>query len=213
MALDSTELTNKVLDAISQNVDGNGLPIPAPTEMQEYCSGIVAALKSAVVSHAPGTITGTTAPGAPLSNGAGSAGIIVITPAPMIAKTTKAMPDSPKIITENTALIQYIGTGLVAFAAGNITGNCTSTPINPGPLVNGAGSAGTIMGLTGVACAGAVAAATGLAGPEMITIYTVIMDYISQNAEVSYAAGTVQGTCPAGGGPLAGGFASGGVIS
>jgi len=212
--LSETELANKLHDALGQKVDGEGLPTEPSAETQEYASGIVAALKAAIVSNLPGTINGVTAAGGPLSAGTGLGGLMVITPGPMLAKTANGFaPPGPTLSSENSAVITYIGTGLVSFAPGNITGQCTSTPVSPGPLANGAGTGGTILGLTGAGCAAAVAAATGSSGPDALKHYTALIEYISDNAEVEYASGSVVGVCPPGGGPLTAGAGIGGTIT
>lgn len=213
--LDETKLAQKIHDALGQKKDGHGNPTPISNQTKNDAAGIVAALKAAVFSNLPGTITGVTAPGSPLTAGAGSGGIMVITPAPAIAKMGVGLPPQavPNASKETTALIQYIGTGLVAFASGNITGTCTNSPTSPGPLTAGAGSNGTITGLTGSACATFVASALGSSGPESIKHYTAIIDYILANAVAAYASGSVVGVCPSGGGPLTAGAGTGGTFS
>lgn len=215
MALNAQELAKKLHDALRQKKDGNGTPTPISDQTLNYAKGIIAALKAAGVSNAPGTIAGVTAPGAPLSAGAGAGGLMVITPAPMIAKTSQGVPPQalPKINLENVAIVQYIGTGLVTFSAGSITGTCTNSPSSPGPLASGAGSGGKIIGLTGAGAVAAVSSATGLTGPDMIKHYTALINYILEEAEVAYPTGSVVGTCPTGGGPLAAGAGTGGTIS
>lgn len=208
------DLANALHNALRQKKDGNGAPTPVSTETQEYASGFIASVKTGIVSHAPGTITGVTAPGAPLVAGAGLGGVIVIASAAlMIAKTSNGIPKAPDIAKENTAVIAYVTTGLVTFAPGNITGTCTSTAMAPGPLTVGAGSMGTIVGLTGAGCLAAVGAAGVPIGPDAIKHYTALIDYLLANAEVTYAPGAVVGVCPVGGGPLAGGTGVGGTIS
>lgn len=213
--LSETELAHKLHNCLSQTSDGYGKPTSVSTETQSYASGIIAALKAAVVSNAPGTISGVCAPGSPLSGGFGVGGLIVMTPAPMIAKTTGGFPglSQPLLSKENVAIVTYLATGLVSFAAGNITGQCTNTAESPGPLTNGAGSGGKIIGITGAAAMAAVIAATGFNGPDMIKHYTALVDYIKDKAEVTYASGSVVGVCPSGGGPLGAGAGTGGTIS
>lgn len=212
--LSETALALKLHEALGQKTDGQGAPTQVSNETQEYASGIIAALKAAIVSNPTGTITGISAPGAPLSAGAGIGGLMVIQPSPMIAKTSNGFaPPGPNLVLENTAVIQYIGTGIITFASGSVTGTCTNTPVSPGPLTNGAASGGTITLLTGVACAAAVAAATGSAGPDMVKHYTALIDYILENAEVSYASGSITAVCPPGGGPITAGTGVGGTIS
>lgn len=212
--LDATALALKIHDALGQKTDGNGAPTKVSKETQEYASGIVAALKAAIFNHLPGTVNGITAPGSPLSLGSAVGGVVVIQPTPMIAKTSNGFaPPGPQLIAENTAVIQYIGTGLVSFAAGSITGTCTNTPVTPGPLILGAGSMGTLVGLTGAGCTAAVIAAIGVGGPDMLKHYTALIDYVLANAEGSYATESVIGTCPTAGGPLTLGAGTGGTFS
>lgn len=212
--LDASALANILHNVIPQKVDGQGKPTSVSGQTQAYAEGIVAALKAAIFSNLPATINGVTAPGAPLASGVGVGGVIVMTPAPMLAKTANGFkPPTPQLIAENTAIIAYIATGLVNFAPGSITGTCTNSPVNPGPLVSGAGSNGMIVGLTGVAALAAVTAALGMVGPNGLSHYNALINYVSANAIGAYAANSVQGVCPPGGGPLAGGFAAGGTFT
>ncbi len=213
--MDQNALAQKIHDALAQKKDGHGAPTPISNQTKNYAAGIVAALKAATFSNLPGTITGVTAPGSPLSGGAGIGGVIVITPAPMIAKSGVGLPPQavPNVAKENTALIQYIGTGLVTFAAGKITGTCTNSPTSPGPLAAGAGTDGMITGLTGAGAVAAVSAALGSTGPDMLKHYDAVINYLLQNAIGTYSSGSVTGTCPAGGGPLTLGSGIGGTFS
>lgn len=213
--LDAVELANKLHGNIIPKIGADGAPLPVSTESQTYAAGVIAALKSAIVSNLPGTINGITAPGSPLSAGSGIGGLIVMTPAPMIAVTTGGFNplSGPDLLKENTAIVTYIATGLVTFAPGNITGQCTSSPTSPGPLANGAGTGGKITALTGAGAFAAVFAALGFLGPDALNHYTILINYILDKAEVTYASGSVTGVCPPGGGPLGGGAATGGTIS
>lgn len=140
---------------------------------------------------------------------------MVITPAPMLAETAQGVTPQaiPKIQLENAAIIQYIGTALVNFAAGGITGTCTNTSSSPGPLAAGAGANGSLVGLTGAGASAAVSAAIGAAGPDMIKHYTALIDYLTANAKATYASGSIVGVCPPGGGPLGAGAGTGGTIA
>src|SRR5690606_31803064 len=130
-----------------------------------------------------------TASGAPLSGGSGIGGTMVITPAAMLAETASGThPQAlPQVQSENSAIIQYIGTALINFAPGSITGTCTNTPTNPGPLAAGAGSNGVLTGITGAGAAAAVASALGSAGPDMLDFYTALINYLILNTTASYA--------------------------
>lgn len=213
--LDSQVLAKALHDVLSQQVDGYGKPTPVSTESMEYASGVVAALKAASVSNAPGTVVGVTSAGSPLTLGAATGGIIVISPGPMIAKVSRVFPPQavPNTSKENTALIAYIGTATVTFAPGSITGNCTSTGVSPGPLANGAGTNGFLVGITGAGAMSAVISALGFTGPGMIRHYQTLINYILAHASVTYASGSVVGVCPATSGPLSAGAATGGTIS
>ena len=210
MPLDAEKLAAKMWDALSSKGDK-----PPSDQIKNYSKGIVAALKAGIVSHLPGTVTGITAAGAPLSAGAATGGLAVLTPAPMLALSCVGVPPvaAANIAKENTAVITYMMTGLINFASGGITGTCTSTPVAPGPLLLGAGANGQITMLTGAGAMAAVMAALGPMGPDAIGLYGAIMDYVMSEAVVTYAAGTVGGTCPAAAGPLALGFAAGGTIA
>lgn len=187
-------------------------PLPPTPQLIEYCGGLIDALKAGTVAFATGTITGITASGAPLVGGSGTGGTITTVPAPMISRTSVAMPDAVLSSAENTALINYI----VASAKVSIlpvNGQCTNTPVNPGPLAGGFAASGTISGLSGTAAANAVIPALGgVTGPEMIPIYDTIMTYLMTNALISFPPGTITGTCPPGGGSLELGTGAGGTI-
>lgn len=213
MALDVNALSNALHDNLTPKADGYGRPVPVTDATASYAAGVIASLKAALVSSLPGTINGLCAPGSPLAFGVGL-GTILMTPAPMIAKTINGFGViPPDLVKENTALIAYITTGIVNFPSGGITGTCTSTPVSGGPLLNGAGAGGQITLLTGVGAYAAVLAALGFLGPSALKHYTILIDYIKDNAIVTYPLGTVLGTCPPASGPLIGGFATGGFIT
>lgn len=213
--LNENDLAQKLHDALSQKTDGKGNPTPISNQTKNYASGFIAAVKAAKFSNLPGTITGVTASGGPLSAGMGTGGLMVILPAPMIAKAAVGVPPQavPNISKENAAIIQYVGTGLITFSTGNITGSCTSTPSSPGILEDGAGANGTIIGLTGPGAVAVVSQALGSAGPNMLAHYNALINYLLQNAVCTYAAESVVGIAPAGGGPLAAGAGTNGTIS
>ena len=210
--LDGNDLATILHNALPKHVDSKKKPVPIPDQIKNYASGIVAALKSATVSNLPLTINGVTAPGQPLSLGAGIGGVMVISPTPMI-NLTKLKQPAPMYVAENTAIIGYIATGLVTFSPGSITGQCTNTAVSPGPLENGAGKNGKIIGLTGVGAVAAVAAALGKIGPEAQKYYSALINYILATATVTYAQGSVEGVCPTAGGPLGLGAAVGGTVA
>lgn len=210
--LDATQLAQEINKAIGAT-DKDGNKIKVTEEMKTYAKAILT-LKQATTAHAPGTVTGTTAPGSPLSGGAAMNGLLVgFTPGPWLGIMSGGFPSAPDIGKEATASVGYInGAAKINFAANNITGTCTNTPTSPGPLAAGAGNDGTIDMLDGEAWSKVVIPPTG--DPKLASkIYKAIVKYINENAEVTYAPGSVVGTCPSGGGPLAAGAATGGVIS
>jgi hypothetical protein len=202
MALKADELA-------AQIASSQGVAPPQADELKAYCRGLIATLKAGVVSHA--VVTGVTSPGSPLVGGTAVGGVMVLTPGPWIGESGNL---GPLAAAEHTAVTTYIMTGTVVFSPGTITGTCTNTPTSGGPLINGAGEKGKIIGLLGAACTAAVTSALGgsLFGPDSIKVYGAMMDYIQLAAEVTYATGSVTGVCPPGGGPLAG-LAAGGIIS
>lgn len=199
-----------------------GFPTPVSSQLLGWASGVIQEITSnALVSNLPGTITGTTAPGSSLSNGAGMGGLIAgMSGGSMASKVVAAVP-YPYTSTQLTAFCNQIvlhiqSLGMVNFDSGNITGTCTNTPLSPGPLVAGAGSNGKIIGLSGPTLAAAIHAAVGYPGGvslRLIQFCTAIVSYIMDNAAVSYATGTVNGLCPPGGGPLSAGAGVGGTIA
>lgn len=200
-------MANAIKNALSQKTDGEGKPFPMSSEGQEYASGLLAALQASVITFAPGTITGVTAAGAPLSAGAGAGGVGVYPPPVMIAKTSVAFHHAPLAAPEHTAFLGYLATLPIAFNAGDVTGQCTNTAESPGPLVNGAATGGFLVGASGVAAAAFV----GAIGPDQAAIYQAILDYMASDGEVVFPSGTITGTCPSGGGPLAAGAGAGGT--
>lgn len=106
--------------------------------------------------------------------------------------------------------------GLVEFTAGEITGNCTNSPVSPGALAGGGGTGGEIIGLDGTVLANNIHTAVGYPGgvsTPLIQFCTAITTYIMDNAVVTYAPGSVTGSCPAGGGSLGAGTGIGGTIA
>ena len=180
---------------------------------------VIDEMQAALVNNAPGTITGVApSSGGPLINGAGTLGLITgMTPvslaARMIAEMGFAFP-SPEVIQMATAICTHLQTtGSVSFAPGNITGNCTNTPVSPGALI-GEGTGGMIVNLSGPVLAALIAISYGgIVSPELLSFSNAFVNYIMSNAEVTYATGTVTGTCSAGGGPIIAGTGVGGLIA
>lgn len=214
MALNIDELAEKIAKAISAT-DAEGKPIEVTPEMKKYAEAIITTLKGGLTVNAPGTVTGTTAAGSPLQNGAASNGLVTMLLAPtwagiMLAGFSSSNPGT--LAEESVKSTTYLmGAAKVEFALGNIKGNCTSTPTSPGPLVAGEGTNGIIKDLSGDDWAKIVA--PPLADPALAArIYTEIVDYIHTKSEVTYLVGSVIGTCPQSAGPLALGAATAGVI-
>lgn len=212
--LNKINFANALYKAFGSTEGPNG-PTPTSNEALKYAEGIIEVLKAGTVSHSSGEVTGQTTAGAPLTNGATTGGEGDFTPQKLISLTSGSFsPLGPLLSVENEAIVEYLTDSIeIEFPAGTITGICGSTATSPGPLVNGAGSGGKVAGLSGADAADFVAAQTGMSGPDMVTFYTALVNYIMENAEVSYLAGTVTGTCPAVAGPLSNGAASGGKIT
>lgn len=212
--LKSSELAKRINTALGAT-DKDGLPIAVTAEMETYAKAVLT-LKLATTAHAPGTVTGTTAPGAPLVNGAAMNGLLVgFVPAPWLGELTSGFPtaDPSALAKDATLSVGYInGAAKINFQAGNITGTCTNTAEAPGPLAAGAGTGGTIDELNGSDWAKIVLPPLG--DPAMAErVYQAISDYINEEAEVTYASGTVTGTCPPASGTLQAGTAAGGTIT
>ena len=202
---------NKAIDA--KDKDGN--PDPVTPEQKTYAEAIINTLKAGIVNNLPGTINGVTAAGAPLSAGMGMGGLMTLVPATWLSTMMGGFPTAnPGALSlEATGSTTYLmSSGLVNFAAGNITGTCTSTPVAPGPLAAGAGMDGKIAGLAGAPWAAVVMPPTG--DPSLSQkIYGAISKYIMEKAAAAYATGTVAGVCPPAAGPLTLGAGLGGTLS
>ena len=213
MSLDVKALAKEINKAIEAK-DGNGQPIEVTPEMETYAKAIITSLKSAIVNNP--LVNGLTAPAAPLAQGSSQNGLITaLLPPTWVGVMLSGFPTSnpANLLVEATASTTYIQlAGKVNFQVGGITGICTSTPASPGPLTAGSGNGGKIDNLSGSTWAKLASPPTG--DPSLAEkIYTAISKYLSENAEVNYAIGTVNGVCPAAGGSLIGGTALGGVIS
>lgn len=173
---------------------------------------------SGLVAHLPGTVVGVCPAGGPLSNGAATGGVVSGLVGATLAGLMQVQMGKPFISSQllgmADAITQHLLAGLITFDVGTITGVCGNSPVSPGPLV-GEGTGGFFVGLSGPALA--ALAATGISqpyvSPEMLSFCNVLTAYITANAEITYATGTVTGTCPAGGGPLALGAGVGGTIT
>lgn len=179
-------------------------------------------INNGMVNNASGTITGTCpSSGGPLQNGTSSNGIISGLNATNLASAIVNNAGygylTPQVTDFSTEIVNHLMSGLVAFSSGNITGTCTNTLTNPGTLINGTGSNGTISGLNGTTLATAIhnMVFSMHAGPtpKLIQFCTAFTDYIMTNAIITYSSGNVTGSCSSGGGPLSGGMGVNGTIS
>lgn len=197
---------------------------PVTPQLLGWGNGIVLELQTgAIVSHSTGTVIGQSAPGSPLSQGAASGGSISgISGSTMaslvVANSSGTYPVvTPQLLGLCTEIANHIiSEASVDFASGNITGNCTNTPLSPGPLVNGAGSNGEISGLDGDSLANDAAFGVPfippIATPDLKDFCNAIIDYIMNNANVIYPPNSIIAVCPPGGGPITGGTGTGGKI-
>ena len=198
--------------------DAQGIPLPPSDGIKAYASGFVKMLKAGLVTHLPGTITGSAPPGGPLAGSKAEGGkILALLGLVMAGEASKGNPVvATQIGLEATALATYLmGAALVGLATGGITGNSTEVPPPtpaPGPLVGAAGApVGKISGLTGAAMAQVVALVTLQTGPKIVEHYSKMAEFVMANAAVEYKVGTVVGGCT--GGQLTAGAGTGGIIS
>jgi len=211
--LDKTELAKEINDAIGAT-DAEGNSIAVTSEMETYAEAVITTLTSATFTHL--LVEGTTANGAPLQVGKADNGLFL---PPLLAPTWFGVmqvgfptANPAELLKEATCSTTYLsGASRINFTAGNITGQCTSTPTSPGPLAAGQGSQGTIDELVGSDW-GSSCMPTG--GDSTLTnkIFTAISDYIITNSEATYLPNTVNGVCPPGAGPLSAGTGAGGTI-
>ena len=183
-----------------------------------FAEAIVEHLQTAVVNHLPGSILGIAPPsGGPLTNGEAVPvpGNILLVPADLVAGLSAKLGQStPEIAGIAEAISEHFLTAGVQFETGDITGTCTNTPASPGALI-GEGTGGKIVFLSGPILAAEMADGINQpsVSPELLELANAIVDYVGDNAEVSYATGTVTGTAPAGGGPIPDGAGTGGTIA
>lgn len=211
--LNSADLAKKINEAIGAT-DKDGLPIKVTPEMETYAKAVLTITKASTF-HLAGTVTGTTPPGSPLINGKAVNGkLLNFTPAPWVSQLLSGFAGSDPAALNKSASssVTYINGAIsINFKEGDITGTCTNTAEAPGPLLNGAGEKGKLEGLNGSDWAALVLPPLGdKALAEKI--FNAIVKYLKENAEVSYAPGSVTGVCPPGGGSLSGGAATGGII-
>lgn len=199
-----------------------GYPAPVSKQLIGWGTGVVEHIqKAAIVNHLPGTITGVTAAGSSLAAGAGlPAGIISAMSGSEMAELVVRYAGYGSVSEQLRCfcgeIVRHIETqGKVKFDSGNITGQCTSTLLSPGPLV-GAGNSGDVVFLSGVILANNVHSHCGYPGSVsqlLIKFCTAVTNYIMENADVSYKNGQVTGVCPPSAGPLAAGTGINGKIN
>jgi len=196
-------------------------------QLTAWGTGIVTELQIAgLVAHTSGKVTGTVPPvGGPLLNGAAADGEILGIDGSSMASLIQA--GAPLVYpTITSELENFCGVvadhikdnALVEFASGDITGICTNTIITPGTLAGGEGANGIVTtgSMNGSDMADEAISAVPFTPPpatsELIDFCTAIIDYIEANALITYASGSITGTCSAGGGALIAGAGSGGTI-
>jgi hypothetical protein len=197
-----------------------GFPPPTSPILEGWASAFLNELQSnAIVTNS--LVTGSCPPGGSLGGGASVGGLISGLSGSRLASATASASAYPSVTSKlsgysSQIVLEIMSFGLVSFASGNITGSCTNSPVSPGSLAGGAGANGVISGLSGSRLASAIHNTSGYSGsvsPSLLKFSTAIVDHLQNNGVASYAAGSVTGTCPAGGGSLSGGMASGGKIS
>lgn len=211
MAMVPNDLADKIKNALGFGAQ------PTSKETKGMAQSIIDEMKAALVNNPPGTIVGVAPPsGGPLTAGAGTGGLITgMTPPSLAGRFVSngvAPSQTPQILGMASAICTHFQTGLVVFAVGGITGSCTNTPTSPGALT-GAGANGTIVGLAGPALAGLMSTSYGSVSPQLLAMCTAIVTYVTANAKVAYASGSVTGVCSAGGGPIVAGTGVGGTIA
>lgn len=214
MPLDKKLLAEKIKNVINSS-STNG-PIQTTTEMEIYADAIISTLKAAATAHSLVTGTAPPAPG-PVADLKAENGTFLppLTPALWISILTATGGNPGVIAKEANASTSYLQSAAkINFLTGTLQGNSTAAagPPTPGILVAGGGSGGKIEGLEPSKWAQAVLPPGGdLAFTTKL--YTEIINYIALNADVLYPPGTVLAQAPATGAPLAGGTATGGIIS
>jgi len=199
---------SKLADEIASAVKADS---PTP-QIIGMATAFVSAVLAATFSHP--LVNGVTAPGAPLSAGAAPGGLILGIVGPKISADIASAvggPPTPQILALGTGFQTVMLAALVNFTPGGITGQCTNTPLAPGPLVGGGGQKGQITGLVPDALAAQWAPAFGGMSPELQGVAKAVVEFFSNEAEAQYPPGTVNGVCPPAGGPLVG-LGAGGIF-
>lgn len=196
-----------------------GFPTPVSAQLIGWSNAVVQHVQTGIVNNTSGTVTGDAPPsGGSLSNGAADNGMISGLNGPTLANLVATMAGYGYVTSQLTIfcneIVSHIMTlGRVEFASGDIQGSCSNTLLSPGVLT-GTGADGFIKSLNGPVLAQAIHDAIGYPGSlsaRLTQFCTAIVNYIMDNAVVAYA--SVTGVCPAGGGAITAGTASGGTIA
>ena len=216
MALVKGDLA-KIINEAQGAKDKDDKAIEVTAEHEAYADAIITTLTTAVVSLPLVQGTAPPAPG-PVSDLQASNGIFLppLLPAAWLGIMSAGLPmaNPAMIAAEAAASTSYLTTAQITFDVGTLTGNSTAAagpPPVPGVLIFVNGSGGTISGLDGASWA---AAATPPGGnpTDAEKVYQAIVDYLQDNAEVIFPAGTINGAFPAVGAPLVAGIGIGGMI-
>lgn len=213
--LNASSLAQALLDSFSNVTDRDGKKPTVPPELLAYAQGIVATLQAGAAAFPTGTVKASGVPASPVIGEASSDGELTLNSSIMVNATAAAFQGGTSSLTnENQTTIGAVQDGTVLEAAGSaIQGVCTASPLSPGPLSNGAITSSSMTTLSGADIKSQVASALGYEGPDMQKFYAALADYIKANGTAAFATGNVQGAFPPGGGEMAGGSASDGVIS
>lgn len=197
-----------------------GFPLPLSTQLNGWGTAVVTHIQtSAIVTHAPGTVTGTApAAGGALINGAADNGTISGLSGAVLASLVATDAGygyiTGRLQTFCNDIVSHIQTfGRVQFATGNIVGNCSNTVTTPGTLT-GTGHNGFIKSLNGPTLANTIHIDVGYPGTTSVRLTefcTAFTAYIMANAVVTHT--NVTAICPAGGGAIVNGQATGGTVS
>ena len=213
-------MVSVLLDSLSNINDKDGIPVITTSETHAYARGYITALHATTCVYDVGTVTGTGVVNGGPFTGSGSGGRIASIDSSIMTNIIIAEPTyapfsiAINLITqENAAVLNYVLANCL-ISHSSITGVDTATPTSPGILDLGAAAASVSQasGLLGSACRDAVVSALSYTGPDMLNFYTALMDYTMANLKVEFAISTIEGGFAAGGGPLLGGYGTGGLI-
>jgi hypothetical protein len=197
-----------------------GFPLPLSTQLNGWGTAVVTHIQtSAIVTHAPGTVTGTAPPnGGALSNGAADNGTISGLSGSVLASLVASDAGygyvTGRLQTFCDDIVAHIQTyGRVQFATGNIVGSCSNTTGTDGTLT-GTGHDGFVKNLNGSILASTIHADVGYPGSvsgRLNEFCTAFVTYIMANAVVTHT--NVTAICPAGGGDIIDGQATNGTVA